>query len=175
MGLKQSNYSKWLRCAKAKSNSADNRKVDPKPALRPFRKILVADDNPIIQRTLYFALRDKGYRVLIAENVANALMIVRRESPELILLDINFTPDGGMEDGATRDGFWAMDWMRRIDELQDIPVVMISSNEADTFRPKALAAGAKAYFQKPLDKEVLVAAIGSLLAGKPFINPKPAA
>ena len=141
--------------------------VNSTPALRPFRKILVADDNPIIQRTLYFALRDKGYRVLIADNIANALMIVRRETPELILLDINFPLDGGMEDGATRDGFWAMDWMQRINELQDIPVIMISSNEAEAFQPKALAAGAKAYFQKPLDKEALVASIASLLANKP--------
>jgi CheY-like chemotaxis protein len=125
----------------------------------------VADDNPIIQRTLYFALRDKGYRVLIADNLSNALVIVRRERPELILLDINFPPDGGMDSGGTRDGFWAMDWMQRVNELQDIPVVMISSNDAAIFRPKALAAGAKAFFEKPLDREALVVAIASLLAG----------
>lgn len=134
----------------------------------------MADDDPIIQRTLYFALRDKGYRVLIAENVCNVLTIVRREKPELILLDINFTPDASMEEDASRDGFWAMEWMRRMDELQDIPVVMISSNDAEIFRPRALAAGAKAYFQKPLDKEALLATLADLLADQPFINPKAA-
>ncbi len=119
---------------------------------------------------LYFALRDKGYRVLMADNLANAMMIVRCEKPELILLDINFPPDGG----GAHDGFWAMNWMQRMDELQDIPVVMISSNNAQTFRPKALAAGAKAYFQKPLNREALVATVAGLLADKPFVNPKPA-
>ena len=106
---------------------ADKDKVDSQPALRPFRKILVADDNPIIQRTLYFALRDKGYRVLMADNISAALAIVRREKPELILLDINFPPDGGTDGGGERDGFRALDWMQRVNELQGIPVVMISS------------------------------------------------
>ena len=149
--------------------------MDPKPALRPFRKILVADNNPIIQRTLYFALRDKGYRVLMADNISAALAIVRREKPELILLDINFPPDGGTDGGGERDGFRALDWMQRVNELQGIPVVMISSNDAATFQPKALAAGAKAYFQKPLKREAVVASVASLLAEKPFVYPKPAA
>lgn len=94
--------------------------MNPGPAASPG-KILVIDDNPIIQRTLYFALRDKGYSVLMSGDITEALQIVRKEKLDLILLDINFPPDGSLY-GGVRDGFWALDWMKRMDEVKHIPL-----------------------------------------------------
>ncbi len=129
-------------------------------------KILVVDDNPIIQRTMYFALRDKGYTVLMAGVISDALKIVRQERLAAILLDINFPPDVVLGGNAMGDGFWALDWLHRMEETKGIPVIVVSSNPPEKSKAHALAAGAAAYFQKPVDKHELAAVLAELLAHK---------
>ena len=65
------------------------------------------DDNPIMLRAVYFTLREKVCKVLMCGDVSDAL--------HLIVLDIYFPPDGMM--GDERDGFWALDWLHRVTEL----------------------------------------------------------
>ena len=140
--------------------------MNPAPAVSSLGKILVIDDNPIIQRTIYFALRDKGYKVLMSGEIAEALNVVRKEKPDLILLDINFPPDASVGGGGGRDGFWALDWMQRMDEVKGVPIVIISSDDPATASPRALAAGAAAYLHKPIGKEDLTLTVAELLAQK---------
>ena len=137
------------------------------PAVSKPKKILVIDDNPIIQRSIYFVLRDRGYTVLFSGEIAEALKVVRKERPELILLDINFPPDASLGGGGVRDGFWALDWMRRMDEVKNVPIVIISSDEPITASPRAQAAGADGYLHKPIDKEMLILTVAELLKCNP--------
>lgn len=130
----------------------------------PGHQVLVIDDNPIIQRAVYFSLRDHGVKVVMCGDVSESLHIIREEHPLLIVLDINFPPDPST--GGVRDGFWALDWMHHVKEISDIPVVMISSEDAAKVRPRALAAGALEYLQKPLDKAQLVAIVLGAIAKK---------
>ena len=134
------------------------------PAVSSLGKILVVDDNPIIQRTLYFALRDKGYTVLLSGEISEALKIVRKERLALILLDINFPLDASVVASGLCDGFWALDWLRRMDEAKGVPVIIISGDDPATARPRALAAGAAAYLHKPINKDELAAIVAGLLA-----------
>jgi CheY-like chemotaxis protein len=137
------------------------------PAVTNRGKILVVDDNPIIQRTLYFALRDQGYTVQMAGEITEALRMVRKERPDLILLDIHFPPDASVGGGGVRDGFWALDWMRRMDELNGVPIVIISGDDPATASPQARAAGADAYLHKPINKDELALIVAELLFDKP--------
>ena len=141
--------------------------MNPAPAVSTLGKILVIDDNPIIQRTLYFALRDKGYQVFMSGEIAEALAVVRREKPDLILLDLNFPPEASVGSGGGHDGFWALDWMQRMDEVKGIPIIIISSDAPEKSKARTLAAGAAAYFHKPINKDELAAVIATLLGGKP--------
>lgn len=127
-----------------------------------FGKVLVIDDNPIIQRAVYFALRGNIRKVLMCGDVSEALHIIREERPDLIVLDIHFPPDDLM--GGERDGFWALDWLHRVEEAKSTPVIMISSDDASTARSRALAAGADAFLQKPLNKTELAALVANLIA-----------
>jgi CheY-like chemotaxis protein len=140
--------------------------MNPAPAVSSLGKILVIDDNPIIQRTIYFALRDKGYKVFMSGEIAGALNLVRKEKPDLILLDINFPPEASVG-GDGHDGFWALDWMQRMDEVKGIPIIIISGDAPEKSKPRALAAGAAGYFHKPINKDELAATIAGLLGGKP--------
>jgi len=58
----------------------------------PTEKILVVDDNPVTLKALSLALEPKGYEVFTAVDGPEAFTIVRREKPDLILLDIFFPP-----------------------------------------------------------------------------------
>ena len=133
------------------------------PAVPSLGKILVIDDNPIIQRTLYFALRDRGYTVLMCGEISEALKIARKEQLALILLDINFPPDASVGSSSMRDGFWALDWLHRMEEAKGVPVIIISSDDPAIAGPRALAAGAAAYLHKPISKEELAGAVDKLL------------
>src|ERR1700761_7544583 len=111
------------------------------PPVLNMPKILVVDDNPIIQRTIFFQLRDEGYKVLICGDLTESLGMVRAERPDLIILDVNF-PAEHASLNEVRDGFWATQWFSRCcGESLSIPVILISSADAAEAEPRALVAG----------------------------------
>ena len=134
--------------------------LTPEPASEPMGphipKILVADDNIIVLKTLSIKLKSEGYEVRTAMDGSTAVSCVRRERPDLIILDINFPPDVAHGGGISWDGFLILEWLRRIDEARDTPIIFITSGESARFREKALSAGAVAFFQKPVDQEEML-------------------
>ena len=123
------------------------------------KKILVVDDSAIILKTLSMKLKSSGYEVVTAADGAAAVSTVRKERPHLILLDISFPPDVAHGGGVAWDGFLIMDWLRRIDEAKDTPIIIITGGDAAQLRDRALAAGAVGFFQKPIDNDQLLASI----------------
>ena len=126
----------------------------------PAKKILVVDDDPVILKALSWDLEHGGYEVITAVDGPEAFAVVRRQRPDLILLDFFFPPDV-FQSGNTWDAFLIMQWLQRMGESRNrrIPVIVISGAEPTEFRPRCLAAGAVAYFQKPLRVPELLAAI----------------
>lgn len=127
------------------------------------RKILVLDDNPIIQRTVYFALRDQGYQVTMVGEVSEAMKIMRREKMDLVLVDLSFPPDPATIGGRQQDGFYFIDWIHRTPEVAKPPLGIISSMDPALYRERAEHAGVRVCLQKPLDKVALVAAVRAVL------------
>jgi CheY-like chemotaxis protein len=127
------------------------------------KRILIVDDNPIIQKTLSMKLKSSGYAVLTADDGGGAVGLVRRERPDLILLDIGFPPDVAHGGGVPWDGFLIMNWLKRLDEAKSIPVIIITGSDPSKYKAQALSAGAVSYFQKPIDNDQLLAAIRSIL------------
>jgi CheY-like chemotaxis protein len=138
--------------------------LTPEPAAQPkgphIPKILIADDNVVVLKALSIKLKSAGYEVRTAMDGSTAVSCVRRDRPDLIILDINFPPpDVAHGGGISWDGFLILDWLRRIDEVRDTPIIFITSGESSKFREKALAAGAVAFFQKPIDQEEMLSVI----------------
>jgi len=129
-------------------------------------KVLVIDDNPIIQRTMYFALRDKGYTVQMCGEISDALKLIRKETFSAILLDLNFPPDASVGSTNTHDGFWALAWLKRMDEVKNVPILVITSDPPEKSKAHAMSSGASGYFQKPINKEELAAQLSELLVHK---------
>jgi CheY-like chemotaxis protein len=140
------------------------------PAAPAMGKILVVDDNPIIQRAVYFQFRDLGFKVAMSGDLTQCMSIVRSEKPDVILLDINF-PDDGAITTEKRDGYWAISWLRKMEESKNIPIIAISSAKPEEVEARVVAAGAVAFFPKPIDKDKLLAKIKELMANR--TPPKP--
>ena len=130
------------------------------PTAAPMKKILVVDDNEIVVKTLSLKLQGAGYHVITALDGAEAVAAARKESPDLILLDISFPPDVG---GVPWDGFRIMEWFQRLDMAKKIPIIIITGTEDPKARERATSSGAIAYFQKPLEHDYLIKVIRATL------------
>jgi CheY-like chemotaxis protein len=135
------------------------------------KKILVVDDNQVVLKAMYFLLRNHGYEVIMAASGADTLASLRRDKPDLVLLDLDL-PDAGNVQNALRDGFLLMDWARRIGVGENIPVIIISALDPEEYRARAQASGIPICFRKPVDNDQLLAAIRTTLGETPA---KPAA
>ena len=136
------------------------------PPPKPSEKILVVDDDPVVVKALTMKLQSKGYATCTASDGAEAVKAVREQRPSLVLLDITFPPDV-----VSWDGFRVMEWLRRLEEAKNIPIIVISGGEPEKYKERAAQAGAVAYFRKPVDTEELVNTIRRVL-GKPPLPPE---
>ena len=136
------------------------------------RKTLVVDDDLVILKTLSIALNANGYQVLTAPDGPGAVRIVTREKPDLIILDIQFPVDAANVGGALQDGFFIIEWLHRMGEGKDIPIIIISADQSTKARQRALAAGAVAFFSKPIDRVALLDTIRATL-GEGAKGPRP--
>lgn len=131
----------------------------------PAKKILVVDDNEIILKTVSLKLQGAGYQVITAMDGAEAVAAARREAPDLVMLDISFPPDVG---GVEWDGFRIMEWFHRLESVKKTPVIVITGGVDPAHKVRAIAGGALAFFNKPIDHDDLLKVIRSALgdAGK---------
>lgn len=137
----------------------------PAPAKKT---ILVVDDNAIILKTITLKLESKGYRVVTAMDGSEAVASVRKENPDLILLDVSFPSD---VTGVPWDGFRVMQWFRRLETSAKIPIIIITGSDDPKFKDRAVSGGAAAFFHKPIDHEDLLKVIASTLSAPPSATP----
>jgi DNA-binding response OmpR family regulator len=117
-------------------------------------KILVVDDDQDLLMGLGMRLRAHGYGVITAADSYTALATVRRERPDLMILDLGL-PAG--------DGFLVMERLQSIGELTNLPVIVLSARDPIGNRDRAHKLGARAYFKKPADNRRLLEAIDDAL------------
>ncbi len=134
--------------------------MNSETASGPQKKLLVVDDNEVIVKTITLKLQRAGFQVLTALDGTEAVSLARKEKPDLIVLDISFPPDLG---GVPWDGFKIMGWLNRVDDKK-IPIIVITGGTGDKDKEKAIAAGAVAFLQKPLNHDELIKLVRSTLS-----------
>ena len=113
--------------------------------------VLVVDDEPQIRRVLRSTLSMQGYVITEAKTGEEALEWVRKERPDLVLLDMNMPGIGGVEA------------CREIRRASDAPIIMLTVRNAERDKVAALDAGADDYVVKPFGIEELLARIRAAL------------
>lgn len=115
------------------------------------RSILVVDDEPQIRRVLRSSLGSQGAKVFDVETGEQALDLLRRETVDLVLLDLNMPGMGGLETCRAIRASWNM------------PIIVVSVQESGQDKVEALDAGADDYVTKPFSFEELMARIRAAL------------
>lgn len=117
-------------------------------------KILVVDDIEDNIKLLCFNLEDDEHEVITANNGFECLEMADEHRPDLILLDLMMPGMSGTE---------TLSRLQDNPELRDIPVIMVSANDADDFIIEALDIGAHDYVAKPFIYPVLAARMRTAL------------
>jgi CheY-like chemotaxis protein len=136
------------------------------PSLRR-KRVLIADDDSIFLKALSMKLTKHGYEVITTRDGAGTVSLARTGKPDLILLDINFPPDLSHGDGVSWDGLVIMDCLRRSEETKGTPIIVISGENPSQYREPSLAAGAVAFFHKPIRPDELLPVIRRVLGEDP--------
>jgi DNA-binding response OmpR family regulator len=121
------------------------------------KTILIVDDDPDVRLGLRLRLNAKHYDVICAADGMASIAEARKHMPDLIILDLGI-PAG--------DGFSVMERLKANDNLSLIPVIVLSARDANAHRDRTLAAGAKAFLQKPVDNAELLSVIRQVLGEK---------
>lgn len=127
------------------------------------KKILVVDDSIVVVKTTEMLLKRAGYEVFTAAEGSQAISLVRQVRPDLILLDISFPA----EIGVTWDGILIMQWLKRMEEGRNVPVIVISGQDPAKYRDQVLKLGAVAFLTKPVKHDELLKLIADTLAQAP--------
>jgi two-component system phosphate regulon response regulator PhoB len=116
--------------------------------------ILIVDDEPPILDLVRFTLEDADVRVVEASDGAEALLVARREKPDLILLDVQMPKLTGLE--VCRQ-------LRREEAFAQTPIVMLTAATQEADRVRGREAGADEYLTKPFSPLALLALVEALV------------
>jgi two-component system alkaline phosphatase synthesis response regulator PhoP len=115
---------------------------------------MVADDDKSIVKVLASYLEQAGYRVLAAHDGETALHILRRERPELVILDLMM---------PCRDGWEVTKIIRADKALAATPIIMLTARAEDADKIVGLELGADDYVTKPFNAREVVTRVKALL------------
>lgn len=117
----------------------------------PKKWVLVVDDEPKILKFIEIKLRASGYEVILATDGQEALKLVKRAKPDIVVLDLLM---------PIMDGFEVLEKLRAFTKL---PVIVLTA-KGGTF-DRAISLGASDYMAKPFNPDELIRRIKVLLPG----------
>lgn len=123
--------------------------------------ILVAEDDPAIRLSINDYLELNGYSVITAENGKQALEMLEKYHPHLLISDIKM---------PYQDGYELIKNIRRLPRYRLLPVILLSEKQETTSRIQGYQVGCDMYLPKPFEAEELGAIIRNLLERSQVIH-----
>ena len=111
-------------------------------------EILLAEDNVVNQRVAQAMLKDRGHRVDVVDNGAEAVDAVQKKTYNIVLMDIQM---------PVLDGYGATQRIRAIPHLADLPIIAVTAHAMTQDRAQALSAGMNNFLTKPFRPKDLFA------------------
>ncbi len=122
--------------------------------VRKVTKLLLVEDNAMGRKMLVRRLTRKGFEVVVAADGAEAISLVTRERPDLVIMDLSL---------PVMDGWEATRRLKGQAETRDIPVIALTAHAMAGDRDSALEAGCDDYEAKPVEFKRLLDKIDRLL------------
>lgn len=116
------------------------------PLASRVKTVLIVDDDPFLTEYIELILTKWSYRVRVAHGGMEGLAAAQKHRPDAILLDLNMP-------GV--DGFAFLLHRKKIVEIVDIPVIVLSAIHRGADVQRALMLGAKGYVTKPVEEDAL--------------------
>lgn len=120
-------------------------------------KLLIIEDNEQNYYMMKFLLEKKGFEVIGAENGKLGVEMALSEKPDAILLDIQL---------PEMDGYAVAAELKRYAELDNVPIVAVTSYAMVGDRENIIAAGATGYIEKPINPDTFVDEISRFVQDK---------
>lgn len=120
-------------------------------------KVLIVDDEPSILMSLEFLMHKEGYEVFVARDGSEALDIINRETPDIVILDVMM---------PNVDGYEVCQLVKSNASTKHIHVVFLSAKSKAEDIEKGLGLGADLYLTKPFSTRTLVKKIQLLPINK---------
>lgn len=118
--------------------------------------VLIIDDDIAVQTSLQLLLEDAGYEIMTAEGPEPALAIISNHSPELIILDLNFSIETSGEEG--------MRLLQQIKNLNNsVPIILITGWATIELAVRGMKLGATDFLNKPWSNEHLLQTVRTLI------------
>jgi CheY-like chemotaxis protein len=122
------------------------------------RRILIADDDLVILKSVGGFLQRHGYEVLTCQDGPTAVQKARSEKPDLAVVDL------AMESPRPTicpifDGYTLMGWLRSMPETARMPVIVLTGSDAPETNQRCILAGASATIHKPANMDRLLSTI----------------
>jgi two-component system, OmpR family, alkaline phosphatase synthesis response regulator PhoP len=118
------------------------------------QKILVVEDEPDISKLVSYNLAQERFKVLTAEDGEQALKVIQKEKPNLVVLDLMLPGLSGME---------VCKILRDRPETAKLPILMLTAKASETDRVVGLEMGADDYLAKPFSPREMVARVRAIL------------
>jgi len=125
-------------------------------------KLLIVEDEAAIRDMVRFALPNKEFYLIDAEDGSKAIRVLADHIPDLILLDWMLPGMSGIQ---------FIQWIKKKDDLCDIPIIMLTAKAEEENKVRGLMSGADDYITKPFSPNELIARIRSVLRRGPLISP----
>ena len=119
-----------------------------------MKKILIVDDEPNILMSLDFLMRKEGYEVFIARDGSEALDIIAKEHPDIIVLDIMM---------PNVDGYEVCQSVKNNDETSHIKIIFLTAKSKKEDIEKGYKMGADLYLTKPFSTRNLVKEVKAII------------
>ena len=119
-----------------------------------MKKVLIVDDEVDVVEVVTVLLEHEGYQIMKAYDGKEALEIVEKETPDLIILDIMMPEIDGVE---------VCRRLRQRDELKEVPIVMFSAKLSAIDKKESFDAGADGFISKPFNARGFIAGIKTYL------------
>lgn len=120
-----------------------------------MKRVLIADDDPVMARLIEFNMSKAGYDVVVCREGLSVMATAKETKPALAIFDLMLPGRTGLE---------LIESFKDDEKLKDVPLIVVTGQGKESIREELMAAGASVVFTKPFSPTILVSTVADILS-----------